>query len=282
MMDLSQLMTNIGDLVKYGSQGGKEAALAEQERQKKAEQEATKRMNDEANKQKKEQAIQEGKLMDYFKQLKDDELHKIKVDKEKVTLLQQIQKLVGGTKPSQPKKVTPTSTPTQQPTPTPEKLIEVADALGLGTTFATKGKPNLPDRLVPYVNESASQNDINPIILASQLAQESGGFGYTPQVGTSGEQGVSQIIPKFHYKNAGVGDSNVYANMLSGDDQYSISEQARILGSYLKKRGNIYDALRQYNAGGNLEAGTNYATDILKRAGLSNLIGNTSVEDLSL
>lgn len=281
------IASNLSDVIKYGSVANKEMTLKEEERQQKAQQEAEKRMNSEQEKANKQAALEEGKIYDYFQKLKKEELDKIKIDKEKVNLFEKIKKLFDNdTQPVEATdKIAETPKTETTPTPTPtliEKAKNFANALGLGTTFATEGKPNLPDRLVPYVNESAEREGIDPIILAAQLAQETGGFGYTPRVGTSGEQGISQIIPKFHYKSAGVGDSNSYAQRLAGDDSYSVSEQARILGQYLKGQGNIYDALRQYNAGGNLTAGTNYATEILKRAGLDNLIGGTNVEDLSL
>jgi soluble lytic murein transglycosylase-like protein len=106
---------------------------------------------------------------------------------------------------------------------------------------------------------------------------ESGGYGYEPRVGASGEQGLPQITPKWHYKAAGIGDSNTYASKLANDPKYAIGEQARILSEYLKGQGNMYDALRQYNAGGTLENSGTYADEILKRAGLEQLLPGRNI-----
>jgi len=132
MIDFKALMANIGDLVKYGSQGGKDAALEEQDRQKKAQDEATKKMNDESNKAEKEKAVEEKKLTDYYQNLKKEELDKIKLEKQKLSLLQQVQKLFGkgedGTPAQIPQEIvqkilspTPTRATETTPTDTPNQ-----------------------------------------------------------------------------------------------------------------------------------------------------------------
>jgi hypothetical protein len=223
------------------------------------------------------------------KKKQDDGWYQLKVEKEKLNMLDRFMKMFGKT-PTETETINtnaygdmPEETPQPQVlgesvTPTPEQpnlgeIEPILQMLGLGTTWAGGDKkPVYPDELVPYANEAGQQYGIDPIILAAQDAQETGGFNYEPRVGTSGEQGIPQIIPRFHYKNSGVGDSNTYASKLANDPKYAIGEQARILSGYLKGQGNIYDALRQYNAGGVLENSGTYADEILKRAGLEKLI----------
>jgi hypothetical protein len=251
----------IKDVIQYGSVANKEKALQEKA-------DAEKRYQD--NKKEMEKQMKEaGKSQDEIqKKVWTEQSQQTKQQKEKIDVLK---KLTDWWQSIQPKE-TPKETPTPTTTPTPEVLGEFINMLGLGSTWATQGKPDYPDSLVPYANEAGSQYGIDPRILASQDAQETGGYGYEAKVGSSGEQGIPQIIPRFHYQSAGIGDSNTYASKLANDPKYAIGEQARILSGYLKGQGNIYDALRQYNAGSNLDNSGEYADEILKRAGLEKLI----------
>lgn len=271
----NQVSQNIKDVLQYGSLSNRDAELEAAE---KAKQEVYK-INQEEEKKMREQ----GKtLVQFYQQQKKDELDRIKLQKEQVSLVKEIMKVleIGQEKKEEGEEIapSPTQTPSPTPTPTPEKIGQFIEALGLGTTWAGgDNKPAYPDNLVPYVNEAGQQYDIDPLILAAQQAQESGGYGYESRVGSSGEQGIAQITPKWHYKNAGIGDSNTYASKLANDPKYSIQEQARILAGYLKKQGNMYDALREYNAGGVLENSGTYADEILKRAGLEQMLPGRNI-----
>ena len=264
-MDLS----SIKDILKYGSLANKEKALKEQDDAEKQYQNNKKEME----KQMKEAGKSEDEIQ---KKVWNEQNQQTKQQKEKIDILKKLtdwwQSVQPKEAPVEAKKETTTTTPTATATPAPEVLEQFVNMLGLGSTWAIPGKQNYPDSLVPYANEAGSEYGIDPRILASQDAQETGGFGYEPRVGSSGEQGIPQIIPKFHYKAAGIGDSDTYASKLATDPGYAIGEQARILSGYLKGQGNIYDALRQYNAGSNLDNSGDYADEILKRAGLEKLI----------
>ena len=166
----------------------------------------------------------------------------------------------------------PTVQPTRQPTP-----VMTSYQRGMPTPtpnpvftkqYPANDKPSLPDLLSQYVLSGAKKYGIDPSVLGSLLAQESGGYGYESRVGTSGERGIPQIIPKWHYKAAGFDDPQTYGDKLESDPEFAISESSRILSGLLSRFGNYPDALAGYNAGpGRLQYGRGYAKDILGRIG---------------
>jgi len=134
-------------------------------------------------------------------------------------------------------------------------------------------KEPFPTQYRDYLTESANQYDIDPNILASLIASESGGAGYQPDLsGTSGEVGIAQIIPKFYYEGAGFSSPEEYAEALK-DPAFAIEQAASILKDLLTEYDNNYfDALASYNAGSRgyseLGRGLQYATDTLGRIGM--------------
>jgi len=134
-------------------------------------------------------------------------------------------------------------------------------------------RPPVPEAYLPYLSESAQSYNIDPNVLASLLASESGGFGYNPSiVGGSGEVGLSQITPELFYEQAQFGNPEQYAQALQ-DPAFSIDQAAIILADLLSQYDqNYYDALGAYNAGptgynkGNYEP--QYPIDTLKRVGM--------------
>jgi hypothetical protein len=281
----TKIKQNLDDLGKYGSVGGKEFALEQEEKENKARQEAMKKAQSEEEKENRRLAEQENRFYDYFQKLKKEEMDKIKMEKERLSLFEQIKKIFEVNQPTQAPSVAGatstesenTPTPTAMPTPTPEQIMEAITKLGIGTTWAINDKPNYPDDLVPYANQAGEQYGIDPLILAAQDAQETGGYNYEPRPGASGERGIPQIIPKWHHQSAGYDDPEVYGSRLEKEPEYAIGEQARILSGYLKGQGNIYDALRQYNAGGVLDNSGTYADEILKRAGLTQFLPGRNI-----
>lgn len=174
-------------------------------------------------------------------------------------------------------------------TPTPEggKVTIKVDVPSSTPTQPPQweGKAALPQDLWSMVQEQAGTRRMNPEVLASLLAQETGGFGYEPRRGMSGERGMTQIIPRLHYQESGAGatDLDSYANRLETDPQFAIQEAARILQNLLlnanvgnqslPQRGDVFadylNALAAYNAGeGNIPGGLGYAREVLGRVGL--------------
>lgn len=165
----------------------------------------------------------------------------------------------------------PTQAPTQAPTPTPSPVYEYGEG----------GKPEVPLDLRSYIESEAQARRIDPSILASILAQETGGYGYQPVRGGSGEVGISQIIPEFYWNQTGAGATDLasYAARLESDPEFAIHEMARILqdlllamGGNLPAQGQVFpeytNALAAYNAGlGNIQGGMPYAQDVLGRIG---------------
>jgi soluble lytic murein transglycosylase-like protein len=164
-----------------------------------------------------------------------------------------------------------TPTPTPMPTPTPSPIYE----------YGQGEKPPIPENLRPTIESEARNYRLDPSVLASLLAQETGGYGYEPVRGASGERGISQIIPELHWGDTGTGATSLeeYAWRLENDPEYAIHEAARILKELLYNLGNPYpnqgevhpdylDALSGYNAGlGNLQGGQPYAQEVLGRIG---------------
>lgn len=134
-------------------------------------------------------------------------------------------------------------------------------------------KESFPAGYKDYLIESADQYGIDPNILASLIASESGGAGYQPDLtGTSGEVGIAQIIPKFYYESAGFSSPEEYSVALQ-DPAFAIEQAAVILKDLLTQYDNNYfDALASYNGGSTgyqtTGAGYDYARDTLNRVGM--------------
>lgn len=140
-------------------------------------------------------------------------------------------------------------------------------------TWEYQDKEPFPVGYRDYLTESADQNGIDPNILASLIASESGGAGYQPDLtGADGEVGISQVIPENFYMEAGFSTSEEYAEALK-DPAFAIEQAAVILKDLLTEYDNNYfDALASYNAGSRgyseLGRGLQYATDTLGRVGM--------------
>ena len=158
---------------------------------------------------------------------------------------------------------TPMNTFGNTPVAEPERKI----------TWDYQDKQTFPVGYRDYLTESADQYGIDPNILASLIASESGGAGYQPDLsGTSGEVGIAQIIPDLYYQGAGFQSPEEYASALQ-DPAFAIEQAASILKDLLTEYDNNYfDALASYNAGSRgyseLGRGLQYATDTLGRIGM--------------
>lgn len=158
---------------------------------------------------------------------------------------------------------TPMNTFGNTPVAAPERKI----------TWDYQDKQTFPVGYRDYLTESADQYGIDPNILASLIASESGGAGYQPDLtGTSGEVGISQIIPKFYYESAGFSSPEEYSIALQ-DPAFAIEQAAVILKDLLTQYDNNYfDALASYNGGATgyqtTGAGYDYARDTLDRVGM--------------
>jgi soluble lytic murein transglycosylase-like protein len=134
-------------------------------------------------------------------------------------------------------------------------------------------KEPFPAGYKDYLTESADQYGIDPNILASLIASESGGAGYKPDLtGTSGEIGIAQIIPSLYYESAGFQSPEEYSTALQ-DPAFAIEQAATILKDLLTQYdGNYFDALASYNGGPTgyqtTGAGYDYARDTLGRVGM--------------
>lgn len=140
-------------------------------------------------------------------------------------------------------------------------------------TFDYSDKPSFPENLMPYVAESSMNYELDPNVLMSLIASESGGAGYYPDlIGGVGEVGLGQITPELFYSRAGFQNPEEYRQALM-DPAFNIDQAASILSDLLREyEGNYYDALASYNAGsgGYQESGygRQYAEDTLRRINL--------------
>lgn len=130
--------------------------------------------------------------------------------------------------------------------------------------FSRNDKPQFPEEYVPYLTEAQDQYRIDPATLASLVAQETGGYGYQPIRGTSGERGITQIIPGYWAGQAGMPEDD-YGMRLENDPRFAILEAARILAQY-REQFPGYE-LAAYNAGPNYEPGMGYMEAIQSRLG---------------
>ena len=131
-----------------------------------------------------------------------------------------------------------------------------------------KDRPSFPHEIVSPVDDASKQYNIPIEILMSQIAQETGGYGYEPVRGYSGERGITQIIPKYWYENAGYPSEEDYGNKLETNNIFAIMEAARILRSLMGEGDDYAGGLATYNAGNSASPlGQAYAQEILQRVG---------------
>jgi hypothetical protein len=101
----------------------------------------------------------------------------------------------------------------------------------------------------PLFASAGVANNVDPNLAAAVASVES---GYSPgAVGTSGEQGLMQLLPS---TGAGLGVTN------PTDPTQNINGGTKYLSQMLTKFGNVPDALRGYNAGPNNQANWNNPT----------------------
>lgn len=135
--------------------------------------------------------------------------------------------------------------------------------------FGENDKPPVPEVMRKYIDNVSQMTGIDPSVLSSILAQEIGGFNYKARRGADGEEGVTQIIPRFHYKKSSSGDTSTpeeYGKKLSENDYFAIFETARILKELLGGGDDYSTAIGEYNAGpGNTNP--TYVNEVLGRIG---------------
>lgn len=164
---LKNIKQNLDDVLQYGS-------IEAKEKQELAQQEATKRMNSEQEKANKQAALEEKKLYDYYQKLKKEELDKIKLEKEKLTLIEKIKQVFGGKEEESEVKgesVTPTPTPATT-TPGPEKIEEflidyapyIADQ-GKIDAYYPNGIPQPPSELLDIIRKVSPEDATRSAIL---------------------------------------------------------------------------------------------------------------------
>jgi len=169
---------------------------------------------------------------------------------------------------------TPTPTPTPTSTPTPDLTQGVGETISPGYQWKNGDKMTpIPDFLIPGINKGSQTYGVDPEILASQEGTEIGGYNYdVGRTGSSGEIGPGQIIPGYHTPKGMTVEE--YTKKLQ-ELQYNQMQQAEILSKYIKGQGGIYNGLRQYNAGSNLDRAGTYADEILRRVGMEQYIPST-------
>lgn len=148
------------------------------------------------------------------------------------------------------------------PTPTPTPVFD----------YGQGNKPPIPQQYRQPIIEGSQAQGFDPSMVGSQIAQEAGGYGYEPRVGSSGERGITQIIPDIWWNQPFTGASSAeeYGARLDADPLYAIQQLISILGYLRSKVGNEpQDILGAYNAGeGNYQAGYPYAQEVLGRIGM--------------
>lgn len=165
--------------------------------------------------------------------------------------------------------------PQQVPQQIPQDQGMVA-GYNTGPTLApwvVADKAPIPDELIPVVLSAAQQYGIDPLILASAFANESGGnetpYYFPPEAtGASGEVSPAQIIPEYHYGGSSYTSPSEYEQALRyGGSEMALNEMARILSNQLSVSQDPFEALARYNAGPNYQYGYPYAEAAYRRIG---------------
>lgn len=113
-----------------------------------------------------------------------------------------------------------------------------ANKLSTGLQKAYSVHPNTAQRVAPLIVENADRYNIDPLLLAALIRQES---SYRSNVvSPAGAVGLTQVMPKF------------WQNTCPGDlfnEAINISCGALILNTYEKQAGDLHKALGYYNVG---------------------------------
>ncbi len=143
-----------------------------------------------------------------------------------------------------------------------ENQPEVAQAAETGCTVS----PSFPQSIQQWcdmISQYASQNGLEPNLVAAVMLQESGG---NPNAySKSGAVGLMQVMPKdglaekFQCINGPCFASRPSMDELY-DPEFNISYGTRMLASLIQKYGNVRDALKAY---GPMDMGYRYADIIL-------------------
>ena len=110
--------------------------------------------------------------------------------------------------------------------------------LAQGITQAYAVSPNTAQRISPYIIEGSEKHDVDPILIAAIIQQES---SYRANAKSSGGAvGLMQVIPSYWSATCG---SNLY------DERTNILCGSYILADYHDKAGSWKKAIAYYNVG---------------------------------
>lgn len=110
--------------------------------------------------------------------------------------------------------------------------------LSAGIQKAYSVEPNTARRVSPMIVQSADKYNVDPLLLAAMIRQESSYRNYA--ISSAGAVGLTQIIPRY------------WQQICSGDlieENNNINCGTYILASYNSKAGNWPKALAYYNVG---------------------------------
>ena len=110
--------------------------------------------------------------------------------------------------------------------------------LAQGITQAYAVSPNTAQRISPYIIEGSEKHDVDPILIAAIIQQES---SYRANAKSSGGAvGLMQVIPSYWRATCG---SNLY------DERTNVLCGSYILADYHDKAGSWKKAIAYYNVG---------------------------------
>lgn len=113
-----------------------------------------------------------------------------------------------------------------------------ASKLSSGIQKAYQVNPTNADRIAPLIIQSSEKYDIDPILVAAVIRQES---SYRSNVTSSaGAVGLTQVIPRYWQQTC---PGNLF------DESTNINCGSYILTKYEKQAGNMKKALAYYNVG---------------------------------
>lgn len=113
-----------------------------------------------------------------------------------------------------------------------------AQKLSVGIQKAYSVQPDTANRVAPMIIQSAKQHDVDPLLIAAMIRQES---SYRPYVTSSaGAVGLTQIIPRYWQSTCGGNLFDEYTNVNCG---------TYILAKYNQSAGSWEKALAYYNVG---------------------------------
>lgn len=113
-----------------------------------------------------------------------------------------------------------------------------AAKLSSGIQKAYSVQPETANRLSPMIVQSAEQHNVDPLLVAAMIRQES---SYRSQVvSPAGAVGLTQVIPRYWQQTCG---GNLY------DENININCGSFILAKYHQSAGSWKKALAYYNVG---------------------------------